>query len=107
MIDMSALHVGLAMGATSIVSVGPNNLMLLREGIARGRIVTVASLVLGSYVVLVSAAVFLGSSSFRSADCLSTILSWGGLVALIYFAGMSFRAIWVLPAVVRPAADES
>jgi L-lysine exporter family protein LysE/ArgO len=81
-------------GAASIVSVGPNNLMLLREGIARGRIVTVASLVLCSYIALVSAAIFLSSSSFRPADGLATLLSWGGLVALIYFAGMSFRAIW-------------
>jgi L-lysine exporter family protein LysE/ArgO len=56
--------------------------------------VTVASLVFGSYAALVSAAVFLGSSSFRPADSLSNILSWGGLLALIYFAGLSFKAVW-------------
>lgn len=93
-VDMSALHVGFLMGVASIISVGPNNLLLLREGIVGGRTVTVASLVLGSYVALISAAVFLGSSSFRPADSLSHILSWGGLIALIYFAALSFKAVW-------------
>jgi arginine exporter protein ArgO len=35
-VDMSALYVGFLMGAASIVSVGPNNLLLLREGIVWG-----------------------------------------------------------------------
>jgi L-lysine exporter family protein LysE/ArgO len=93
-VDMSAVQVGFLMGAASIASVGPNNLLLLREGIVGGRTLAVASLVLGSYVALVSVAVFLGSSSFRPADSLSNILSWGGLLALLYFAGLSFRAMW-------------
>lgn len=93
-VDMSALYVGFLMGAASIVSVGPNNLLLLREGIVGGRSVTAASLVFGSYAALVSVAVFLGSSSFRPADSLSNILSWCGLLALIYFAGLSFKAVW-------------
>ncbi len=105
-VDISALHVGFLMGAASIASVGPNNLLLLREGIVGGRTLTVASLVFGSYVALVSAAVFLGSSSFRPGESLSSALSWGGLVALIYFAGLSFRAMWTHEVTQRATKDQ-
>jgi L-lysine exporter family protein LysE/ArgO len=93
-IGISAFHLGLAMGTASIISVGPNNLMLLREGMVRGRIMTVASLVLVSYVALVTAAMLNGSSSFRFGEGLPILLSWCGLVALLYFAAMSFQAVW-------------
>lgn len=105
-LDISALHVGFLMGAASIASVGPNNLLLLREGIVGGRALTVASLVFGGYVALVSAAVFLGSSSFRPGESLSSALSWGGLVALIYFAGLSFRAMWTHEVTQRATKDQ-
>ncbi|MGL4198714.1 MAG: LysE/ArgO family amino acid transporter [Allorhizobium sp.] len=105
-VDISALHVGFLMGAASIASVGPNNLLLLREGIVGGRTLTVASLVFSSYVALVSAAVFLGSSSFRPGESLSSALSWGGLVALIYFAGLSFRAMWTHEVTQRETKDQ-
>lgn len=105
-VDISALHVGFLMGAASIASVGPNNLLLLREGIVGGRTLTVASLVFGSYVALVSAAVFLGSSSFRPGESLSSALSWGGLVALIYFAALSFRAMWTHEVTQRATKDQ-
>ena len=39
------LALGFGFGAASMLSVGPNNLMLMREGLARGRTITVATTV--------------------------------------------------------------
>ena len=50
------LALGLGFGAASMLSVGPNNLMLMREGLARGRTVTVATAVWLSYLVLLLSA---------------------------------------------------
>ena len=47
------------LGAASILSIGPNNLMLVREGLMRGRVGLVASLVFSSYLVLLATVFFL------------------------------------------------
>lgn len=89
--DMGALHVGFAMGAASMISVGPNNLMLLRSGVS-GRPAAVMLVVLASYVLLVGLAVTLAGSTMRVHDDLGTVLQWGGLVALLHFSVQAFRS---------------
>lgn len=89
--DMGALHVGIAMGAASMISVGPNNLMLLRSGIS-GRPAAVMSVVLGSYVLLVGLAVTLAGSAMTVHDDVGTVLKWGGLLALLHFSVQAFRS---------------
>jgi L-lysine exporter family protein LysE/ArgO len=92
LVDASGFQAGLALGVASMASIGPNNLMMIREGLLRGRMMFVASLVWGTYVVLIVASYLLGASiagldpSFRAA------LSWFGLAAVSWFALQSFRA---------------
>lgn len=90
--DASGFQVGLALGVASMVSVGPNNLMLMREGVARGRTGLVASLVLSSYVVLIAASVLLASLTTRIDPALTTVLTVSGFLAISWFALQSLRA---------------
>ena len=83
---------GLALGMASMASVGPNNLMMIREGLLRGRVMFVASLVWGTYVALIAASYLLGGSIASVDPAFRAVLSWIGLVALAWFALQSFRA---------------
>ncbi|TCU13719.1 LysE/ArgO family amino acid transporter [Rhizobium sullae] len=88
--SLTGLQIGLAMGAASIVSVGPNNLMLLREGIVRGRSGLMAGLVWSSYGLLVTLAVSMAAASCTLDSSWQTALRWGGLAAFSWFATQSF-----------------
>lgn len=87
----NALSTGLALGAASIVSVGPNNLMMLREGLVRGHVGLVAGLVWTSYLALLTAAFLLTDVLANSAATARTPLAWLGLIALAWFALSSMR----------------
>lgn len=91
-VELSGLQVGLALGAASMISIGPNNLMLLREGLMRGRSGLTAGLVLASYGVLLMLALVMAAASFSVEQGWQTALCWGGLGALTWFAIQSFRA---------------
>ena len=88
----SAFAAGVAMGTASIMSVGPNNLLLVREGLVRGRVGLVASTVWASYIVLLVSAFVLADKLADKGSLLRPVLSWLGLVALAYFAWLSLRA---------------
>lgn len=90
--NASGFQIGLALGLASMASIGPNNLLIIREGLMRGRAIFVASLAWGSYVALLAASWPLGSSVARLDPTFNTALSWLGLAALAWFALQSFRA---------------
>lgn len=90
--DAGGFQAGLALGIASMASLGPNNLMIIREGLLRRRAMFVASLVLGTYVVLFAASWLLGNSVAQLDPALRTVLSWLGLGALVWFALQAFRA---------------
>ncbi len=90
--DASGFQVGLALGLASMASIGPNNLLIIREGLLRGRALFVASLIWGTYVALIAASWLLGGSIARLDPAFQTALSWLGLAALAWFALQSFRA---------------
>ena len=90
--DTTAFQAGLALGSASMVSVGPNNLMLMREGLVRGRMGLVASLVWGSYLALIAASCLLAGSVELISPALRAILTWTGLAAISWFALLSLRA---------------
>ena len=91
-IEGSAFCAGMAMGAASILSVGPNNVTLMREGIAGGRVGLVATTVWTSRLVLLIAALLLTEKIATHAGLLRPVLSWLGLVTLCWFAYSSLRA---------------
>jgi L-lysine exporter family protein LysE/ArgO len=78
---------GLLFGSASLLSIGPNNVMLLREGLVRGRPLTIACAVWGSYAVLLSTAIAGGH-----VETLAPLLSWGGAAVLAYFGLSTLRA---------------
>lgn len=88
----SAVLAGLLFGLGSIVSIGPNNLLLLREGLVRGRVGLVSGVMLGSWLSLLLVAAV-------AADLLSAVpphfrvgLTWLGSIALAGFALRAARA---------------
>lgn len=86
------LALGLGFGAASMLSVGPNNLMLMREGLARGRTITVATAVwLGYLLLLLSAMVFVNVRQWIGPST-RLWLSWLGLASLAWFAVSAWRA---------------
>ena len=87
-----AFSAGTAMGTASILSVGPNNIMRVREGLIRGRVALVASTVWASYILLLASALMLTGAIATEGRSVRPILSWLGLLALIWFAFSSLRA---------------
>lgn len=90
--DMGALHIGIAMGAASMLSIGPNNLMLLKSGLCGRSPGKVVMTILGSYVLLVALALVLSRSPAAVDGDVGIVLRWGGLVALLHFSLQAFRS---------------
>lgn len=86
------LQMGLAMGAASMLSVGPNNLLLLRSGLCGRSPVPAVTAILGSYVLLVVMATAMAGSAVTVNEATERLLKWAGLVALVNFAITSFRS---------------
>lgn len=89
--NLNGFQIGLAMGAASMISIGPNNIMLAREGLIGGRRCLVASLVAGSYAVLVLLAFLLAPRSAGIDAIWQQALCWAGIGALTWFALQAFR----------------
>ena len=91
-LEGSAFSAGTAMGTASILSVGPNNIMLMREGLVRGRTGLVATTVWASYFVLLFAALVLTNKIADEGRAIRPVLSWLGFLAIAWFAYSSLRA---------------
>ena len=91
-IEGSAFCAGMAMGTASILSVGPNNVTLMREGLFGGRVGLVATTVWASRLVLLIAALLLTEKIALQVGLLRPVLSWLGLATLCWFAFSSLRA---------------
>ena len=87
-----AFVTGLALGFGSVLSVGPNNLMLLREGLLRRRKWLVASTVFGSHTAMLAIACLATNWLAVLGPAMQTALTWLGLLALLWFAWGSLRA---------------
>jgi len=90
--DFSGLQAGMALGLASMASIGPNNLMMMREGLAGRRVRLVAGLVLASYAALIAASYCLALAAVGISPFLRMALTWAGLVAVAWFALQSLRA---------------
>ena len=90
--DGGTCALGIGLGAASMLSVGPNNLMLMREGLARGRTMTVATAVWSSYLLLLLSALTFVNVRLWIGPSVRLWLSWLGLGALSWFAVGAWRA---------------
>lgn len=93
------LLAGFAFGALSLLSIGPNNILLLREGLGGRRPLLVASLMFLSYVALLSTAVVAGHSVGPVVQDAAPLLGWGGAIVLALMGAATLRAS------ARPAPD--
>ena len=91
-LEGSAFCAGIAMGTASVLSVGPNTVTLIREGLAGGRVSLVATLVWGSRLVLLGTALLLTDTIATKGAALRPVLSWLGFGVLCWFALSSLRA---------------
>ena len=105
-LEGSAFCAGTAMGTASILSIGPNNLMLMREGLRRGRVGVVAFTVWVSYLVLLSSALLLTGKIAAQEGMLRPILSWLGFLAVTWFAFLSLRSYVQASNTFQPQANE-
>ncbi len=87
-----ALGVGLMLGGASIFSIGPSNLMLMREGLVRGRVGLVASSVWVSNLTLLAASLILTDTIAGGLLPLRSLLTVLGVATLSWFAVRSFRS---------------
>ena len=87
-----ALVVGVILGAASMLSVGPNTYLLVREGLVRGRVGLVATLVWSSEFIMLATAFVLSDAITTGLTPLRSALTWLGLAAVSWFAVMSLRA---------------
>lgn len=99
-----ALAAGLTLGAASMLSIGPNNLMLVREGLRGGRVGLVATVVWINYLVLIVMAFCLTDTIALALAPLKAVLLWLGLAAVAWFATQSLRAALRAEARRDPAA---
>jgi L-lysine exporter family protein LysE/ArgO len=82
---------GFAFGSVSLLSIGPNNVLLLREGLAGSRPLFVASVMWCCYAALLGLAVFAGRSVQPSISGVAWILEWGGVLALAVMGLVALR----------------
>lgn len=90
-LPVTGLDMGLLVGATTILSVGPNNLMMLRAGLADRGNVSVAGCVWVSYVSLLACA-YLAVGAPATDPWLQRALTWVGVAVLAVFAAQSFAS---------------
>lgn len=86
-VELAPVLSGFLFGSISLVSIGPNNVMLLREGLVGRHPITLATTVYVSYLGLLTAAVFLGALLPPSNGLVQSTLSWLGVALLILFGG--------------------
>lgn len=90
--NWAALQAGVALGLASTASIGPNNLMLIREGLSGGRPGTVATAVCTSYGALLAGACLLADSTDMLGQDLRAWLGWSGFAVICCFAVIAFRS---------------
>jgi L-lysine exporter family protein LysE/ArgO len=83
---------GLAFGSVSLVSIGPNNILLLREGLGGCRPALVGAVMWLSYAGLGALAVFAGHSVRPMVEGVAPLLGWGGAVVLAAMGVAALRA---------------
>ena len=88
----SALQMGCALGLATILSVGPTNLTVLREGLMRGRTGLVVFLFTATATAFMASAYLAADVLGQLDPTVQSVLSWVAVAVLVYFAFKAFRA---------------
>lgn len=76
---------GLVLGAAMILPLGPQNAFVMNQGIRRQYPLMVAGLCALSDLVLICAGVFGGSAVLMQSPWLMALVTWGGVVFLLWY----------------------
>jgi len=90
----SPLLQGLFLGAGMIIPIGAQNAHVLNHGIKRNHHFLAATICMLCDVILIALGVFGGAKLIATSPTLVTIISWGGIIFLLTYAGLSFRQVW-------------
>ncbi|GAA0859038.1 LysE/ArgO family amino acid transporter [Aliiglaciecola litoralis] len=86
---------GFTLTLSMIAPIGTQNSMLLTQGIRKNHHKTTAALFILYDVILISIGVLGGSLVLSSSDTLFTLLTWGGILFLLGYGGLSMKsAFW-------------
>ncbi len=91
---LSPLLQGLILGAGMIIPIGAQNAHVLNHGIKRNHHFLAATICMLCDVILIALGVFGGAKLIATSPTLVTIISWGGIIFLLTYAGLSFRQVW-------------
>ncbi len=76
---------GMALGAALILPLGPQNAFVMNQGVRRQYHLMTAGLCTLSDIVLICAGVFGGSALLTQSPLLLTLVTWGGVLFLIWY----------------------
>lgn len=94
MIIMAAIK-GFILTLSMIMPIGTQNSMLLTQGINKNHHLLTAGLFITYDTILISLGVLGGGLILASNDTLFSILTWGGILFLLAYGAMSFKAAFL------------
>lgn len=83
---------GLLTGLSLIVAIGAQNAFVLRQGLRREHVAVVVAICAASDLLLIAAGTLGIGTIVQRAPAALTVLRWGGVVYLAWFAVASFRS---------------
>lgn len=93
MLFMTAIQ-GFTLTLSMIIPIGSQNSMLLSQGINKNHHLMTAGLFMLYDAILISLGVLGGSLILSTNDMLFSILTWGGIIFLLCYGAMSFKAAY-------------
>lgn len=91
----SPLFQGLFLGASMIIPIGAQNSHVLNHGIKKNHHFLAATICMFCDVTLIGLGVFGGAKLISASPSLVAVISWGGIIFLFSYAGLSFRQAWL------------
>ncbi len=91
----SPLFQGLFLGASMIIPIGAQNSHVLNHGIKKNHHFLAATICMFCDVALIGLGVFGGAKLISASPSLVAAISWGGIIFLFSYAGLSFRQAWL------------
>ena len=82
---------GLALGAAMILPLGPQNALVMNQGIRRQYHIMIALLCAISDLVLICAGIFGGSALLMQSPWLLALVTWGGVAFLLWYGFGAFK----------------
>lgn len=89
---LSVYFQGVALGVALILPLGPQNAFVLNQGIRRQYHLMTAALCTLSDIILICAGVFGGSALLNQSPLLLNLVTWGGVVFLLWYGWGALRA---------------